>query len=219
MLKAKRASPSSKWMTVRRTFFSSDRLSALSSAIEEVSKREKAIVLVGRTSVFSAGLDLDVVRAGGADATRQLLVESSRCLISMLSAPIPMVAASTGHAMALGAILLTACDWRVGASGDFKIGVPATRNGITLTLGFISLLRARLNTAFQFRSILASEIFDPSGAIDSGFYDDLADPDAVKDVAFAKAKVLGAMPNRVYAAHKAALNKHVIDVLSSAIPG
>src|SRR5262245_12803766 len=79
-----------------------------------------SVVLAGRPGRFSAGFHLPTLTAGGPDAERMLrggFLLAER----MLSFPRPIVVACTGHAIAMGAFLVCSADYRVGASGHFRI--------------------------------------------------------------------------------------------------
>ena len=52
--------------------------------------------------------------------------------------------ACTGHSVAAGAILLMAGDLRIGAEGDFKIGLNETAIGLPLPAYAIALAQARM---------------------------------------------------------------------------
>src|SRR5262245_16538636 len=82
----------------------------------------RAVVIVGRPGRFCAGFDLETMRAGPGEA-RDLLRVGAELALRLYLFPAPVVLAVTGHALAMGAILLMASDVRVGASGDFKIGL------------------------------------------------------------------------------------------------
>ena len=110
-------------------------LAAIHEALDQAMADRAAVVLAGRTGVFSAGFDLGTLRAGGPDGVamgRGGFALAAR----VLSFPFPVVAACTGHAIAMGAFLLCACDYRIGAAGAYKltanevaIGFPGTRSG------------------------------------------------------------------------------------------
>src|SRR5690606_39192132 len=95
-------------------------LAALDTALDRAEADGAIVVLAGRSGVFSAGFDLKTLGArdkAAADLARGGFALTSR----LVSFPAPVIGACTGHAVALGALLLAACDYRIGASGDFKI--------------------------------------------------------------------------------------------------
>ncbi len=190
--------------------FSFALMDAFLSAFETAVRDANAIIVAGRDGVFSAGLDLKLLRAGAPADAKKLLTRTNAFMRALLAAEIPVVAASTGHAMALGALMLTAFDYRIGARGAFRVGVNATANGVTLPAGLFAAAQARLHPNYLKRSILCAEIFDPAGACDAGYYDELAAPGDVIDCAVTKARSLAALPAQTFAAHKAAFNAPII---------
>ena len=61
------------------------------------SEGARAVVIAGRPGCFSAGLDLGRVLAGSRSAV-ELLVPAVELAIRMISHPVPVVLAVTGHA-------------------------------------------------------------------------------------------------------------------------
>ena len=82
-----------------------------------------AVVLTGNAKFFSAGFDLKVMTQGTPDDIFNLVTHGAEMCLRLATFPKPVVAASTGHCMALGAIITLACDYRVGADGKFKVGM------------------------------------------------------------------------------------------------
>ncbi len=103
---------------------SHDVLGALETAFDDVEASDaRALVLAGRPGRFSAGFDLSVMTAGPAQA-RDLLGRGARLGLRLYEFPVPVVFAVTGHALAMGGILLCCADVRIGADGPFKLGLP-----------------------------------------------------------------------------------------------
>ena len=89
-----------------------------------------AIVVTGAGSCFSAGLDLKVVPAYDRDQQQEMVVQVNRLFGGLYGLPLPTVAAVNDHAIAGGAILTLACDYRIGAAGDYKLGLAEVRVGV-----------------------------------------------------------------------------------------
>jgi enoyl-CoA hydratase len=80
-------------------------LAAVNDALDQALWDQAVVVIAGRPGVFSAGFDLPVLRAGGAESAemvRRGFVLAER----LLSFPLPVVIACTGHALAMGAFLV-----------------------------------------------------------------------------------------------------------------
>mgnify|MGYP003455318658 CR=1 FL=1 len=81
-----------------------------------------ALVLHGRPGMFSAGFDLSVVNGGDVDAGARLLGAGADLFRRLYGAPVPVVAACTGHAVA--AVINDAAE-------VVTVGAPAAVNGRT----------------------------------------------------------------------------------------
>ena len=111
-------------------------LAALSAALDRAQRDKAIVVLAGRPGVFSAGFELPVLAAQGADA-RKMLRSGFELAHKLLSFPTPIVAACSGHALAMGAFLLLASDLlvlRLFAPTELPVGA------VTVTLGGMYLI-------------------------------------------------------------------------------
>ncbi len=100
-----------------------------------------AIAIVGRAGRFSAGFDLNVMRTDGAI---ELMNKGADLALELFTCPKPVVFGVTGHALAMGAVLLCTPDYRVGATGDFKIGLNEVRISMPVPPFATELARDRL---------------------------------------------------------------------------
>ncbi|MCB1733327.1 MAG: enoyl-CoA hydratase/isomerase family protein, partial [Halieaceae bacterium] len=92
-----------------------DVLAGLESALDRAEADDvSAVVIVGRDGKFSAGFDLKVMTSGP-EGARDMLGRGALLGLRMYMFPKPVVLAVTGHALAMGAILLCCADVRVGA--------------------------------------------------------------------------------------------------------
>jgi len=112
--------------------------------------------------------------------------------------PRPLVAACTGHALAAGALLLLASDLRIGARGPFRIGLNEVAIQLTLPVFAMELARDRLATRQFTAAVSQARIFDPEGACDAGFLDELTAPDELIENALAQARRLAALPHPAF---------------------
>ena len=166
--------------------FSHAMLDALGAALDRAEKEARAIVLAGRAERFSGGFDLKVMRQGG-DAVPALVTAGARLAIRVYECPLPVVIACTGHALAMGAVLLLAPDLRIGAQGAFKIGLNEVAIGMTLPGFAMELARERLSPRHLVRATALAEIYTPEGAVDAGFLDRAVPPAELEAVAVAEA--------------------------------
>lgn len=163
-----------------------------------------AVVVAGREQRFSGGFDLGVMRGDNVQAIVDLVADGGELVAHAFDAPVPVVAACTGHAIAAGALLLLGCDIRVGAAGDFKIGLSEVAIGMVLPDWALTIASDRLSKRHVHRCVANARLLNPSEAIDAGFLDEVVEPDQVVDRAIALAAELAALDANAYAGTMAA---------------
>lgn len=150
----------------------------------------RAIVLAGRDGVFSGGFDLGVVAHGGPTA-EALVRRGGHLLARLYASPVPTVAACTGHAVALGAVLLLVTDLRVGSDTDAAVGLNEVAIGMPLPELAVELARERLAAPLRTRAVLLAEMWTSTKAVDVGFLDEVVPAEQVLERALHQAKELG----------------------------
>ena len=169
-------------------------IAELHEHLDRAGREARAVLLAGRPGRLSAGFDLATMR-GGPEQVRALVTAGARLMLRIYAYPRPFVVACSGHALAAGAILLLVADRRIGALGDFKIGLNEVAIGLTLPVFAVELARERLSKRHFTAAATQAQIFDPDGAIDAGYLDQTEAPTALMDAAFAEAKRLAALSN------------------------
>jgi len=191
-------------------------IDALLSALDRAAGEAKAIVLAGRDERFCAGFDLRVMMSGPEHATA-LLKRGSELLMRLYEAPLPLVIACSGHALAGGALVVLTGDVRIGAAGAFKIGLNEVAIGLPVPVLAMELARDRLVKTELHRATLLATIYTPDDAVRAGYLDEVVAADQLMARAKAEAARLGALPNGAYRATKARLRgatiAHVRDSL------
>jgi enoyl-CoA hydratase len=111
------------------------------------------------------------MRSGDRDLVTSLSGQGFILFREMLSAPIPVLAACTGHALAAGALLLLAADHRIGQPGTYQVGLNETRIGIALPQDAVDMARFRLSTNHLAAATLFGTVVAPDLARDFGYLD------------------------------------------------
>ena len=193
-----------------------DMFRQLSDALARAEADRAVIVLRGREGVFSAGFDLRTLRAGGPDA--YAMVRAGFELAErMLAFPRPIVVACTGHAIAMGAFLLLSGDYRLGASGAFKVGANEVAIGITMPFFGVEICRQRLAPAHFHRAVINAEIYTPEDAVAAGFLDRVVPASALEDAARTVAGELARLDQTAHAATKLRARAGALDAIRAAI--
>ncbi len=176
-------------------------IDGLNAALDRAEKEAGAVLLAGRAGCFSAGFDLSTMKAG-ADAVRSLVSAGAELLLRLYEAPLPIVMACSGHALAMGAVLLLGSDFRIGAAGDFKIGLTEVSIRMTLPLFAVEIARDRLSRRHFHRSVIQAEIYRPEGAVDAGYLDRIVPTERLAEEALAEATRLAGLPRGAFSETK-----------------
>ncbi|MET7337566.1 crotonase/enoyl-CoA hydratase family protein [Nonomuraea sp. NPDC005650] len=191
-------------------------LTELGAALDRAAADSAVVLLEGREGVFSAGFDLRVLAAGG-DGALAMVRGGFELAARLLSFPTPVVAACTGHAVAMGAFLLLSADYRVGAAGPYRLVANEVAMGITMPYAAIEIVRQRLTPACFTRAVLLAETFSPDDAVAAGFLDRVVEPARVSEAARETAEALTALDLKAHAASKARARRQTLEAIRSGI--
>ncbi len=192
-------------------------IDAVNEGLDKALQDSRGVLISGREGVFSAGFDLKEFEKGP-DATTALVGRGAEMLLRLFCHPQPVVAACAGHAVAAGAFTLLASDTRLGAAGDFKIGLNETAIGMSLPVFGVQLAIARLSKRHQTAAVVQARMLSPEAARDAGFLDEVVAPDRLLDHAMGVASELAALPGDAYAANKLAVRQPYIQAIRASLP-
>jgi enoyl-CoA hydratase/carnithine racemase len=175
----------------------------------------RALVLSGGPKVFSAGLDVPYLLSLGEDRTALAAAWSEffRAARALAGCAVPVVAAMAGHAPAGGCVLALCCDYRVMASGPYRIGLNETQVGLVAPEGIQHLLRRVVGPHRAERLLVGGEMVDAGTAHAIGLVDELADIDHVTTRAIAWLQPLLALPRAPMLQTRAIARADVVDAL------
>ena len=191
-------------------------IDALLDALARAEREAAALVLTGRPEKFCAGFDLKVMMSGP-DNARQLLRRGSELLMKLYGAPLPLVIACTGHAIAGGALMVLTSDVRVGATGAFRIGLNELSIGLPVPVLAMELARDRLAPTALSRATLGAQIYSPEDAVTAGYLDAVVPADQLLARATQEAAKLGAFSRVMYRATKDRLRGKTIAYILGAV--
>jgi enoyl-CoA hydratase/carnithine racemase len=190
---------------------------ALRAAIDAALAADaRGLVLGGGPKVFSAGLDVPhLLSLDGAalHAAWEAFFDAARAIAA---SPVPVVAALDGHAPAGGCVLALCCDYRVMASGPYRIGLNETQVGLVAPEGIQHLLRRVVGAHRAERLLVSGELVDAQRALEIGLVDELTDIDHVTARAIDWLRGLLALPRQPMQQTRAIARE---DVLAALQPG
>lgn len=175
-----------------------DMLEQFSDALDQAEQAGKVVIVAGRPGKFSAGFDLAVMGEGG-DAMLKILKGGAELAQRLLQFPTPVVLAVSGHALAMGGLLLLTADYRIGTAGNYKLGLNEVAIGMTMPYFGVELARARLDPAHFQLAVSCAHLYDADGAVEAGFLDEAVEVDQLMSRSVAVAEQLAGID---MAAHK-----------------
>lgn len=175
----------------------------------------KAIVLTGRGKMFSAGVDLKRLSAGGAEYVTQFLPKLHALYEAVFFHPKPVIAAINGHAIAGGAVLAACADRRVMArdSGG-RVGITELQVGVPLPALAFEIVRFAVPSRYLPEFALGGGTYVTEEAFAKGWVDELVDGWELMPRATRLAKYHAALSPEAYAQTKAQIRQPVADAFA-----
>jgi enoyl-CoA hydratase len=168
----------------------------------------RAVVVTGRGRIFSAGVDLLQVTAGGVDYVRKFLPTLHRLYDAVFFHPRPVVAAINGHAIAGGCVLACCADRRIMARGGGRMGVTELLVGVPFPALAFEIMRFAVPLPeFTF----GGATYDVEAALAHGWVDEVAEADALPQRAVAAAQSLARLSPLAFAQTKKQLRQEVAE--------
>lgn len=192
---------------------------ALTARLEEYRQSPaKALVLAGTGRIFSAGVDLKRIIAGGAPYVRAFLPALNRAIETLFSQLKPVVAAVNGHAIAGGCIIACAADQRLMARDSGRIGIPELLVGVPFPVVPLEVMRFAVPAPHLQALLYRSATFSADEALQRGIVDAVVDAERLLDEALAVAEALAAIPPTAFALTKRLLREPVLERIHVGAP-
>ena len=197
--------------------FSPQMIQDVNECLDKVPTESGALIITGRDGMFSAGFDLKIISAGDMQATMDMSLSGFKLLSRLFSFPRPILAACSGHGIALGTFLLCCCDYRIGVKGDFMIGANEMRTNMVIPIPILELISHRVSASHKYRAILGAEMYSIENGIGAGLIDEVVDPENLMETAMLKAKDLATMGHPSYSLTKELLIREPLQKINDAI--
>src|SRR6056297_959094 len=190
---------------------------ALDSAIEEQTRLgARALVLSGRTGLFSAGLDVPELLTLDEAGMRAFWRDLFGLLERIAASPVPIVTALTGHSPAGGTVIALYADYRVQAAGDFKLGLNEVQVGLVVPPVIHKALVRLIGPYRAERHLVAGEMIPATQALAVGLVDQIVAPDRVVETAVAWCQRHLALPKHAMSATRALCRVDLIESFQGA---
>ena len=182
-------------------------LEALADALDDVEERARAVVLTGTGSAFSAGADLIRLLDEGSRYIEAARPHATRAFERMFTISRPVVAAINGHAIAGGCVIALACDHRITASGEHRLGLAELKVGVPFPAWALEIVRYAVSPPHLQRLIYSGRLVTPEEALGVGLVDEVVAPDQLMERARTVARRLASIPGRTFQLTKRSLRE------------
>ena len=197
--------------------FSPKMIQDVNECLDKVPTESGALIITGRDGMFSAGFDLKIISSGDMQATMDMSLSGFKLLSRIFSFPRPVLAACSGHGIALGTFLLCCCDYRIGVKGDYMIGANEMRTNMVIPIPILELISHRVTASHKYRAILGAEMYSIQDGVEAGLIDEIVDSKDLMEAAMLKAKDLASMGHPSYTLTKELFIREPLQKINDAI--
>ena len=154
-------------------------MSEFSEAVDEAVVGTRRVVIVQSASekFFSAGADIKKFLEGDVDANMEMIKVSQAAFRRMAAAPQVFIAFIAGHALGGGLEIALACDIRLAASGEYKLGLPEVTLGLLPGNGGTQRLTRLIGPSRAMELLLTGRTFEAEEAREMGLVAAVYDSD------------------------------------------
>ena len=197
--------------------FSSAMSSTINQLLDEVPNDKGALLITGRQGLLSGGFDLKTMTGGEAKDIIEMSVNGFKLLARIYGFSRPVVVASSGHAIALGAFLLCCADYRVGAKGKYLVQANEHRNNMSIPIPILEISKSRISKRHWHRAILNAEAYPIDQSVEAGYLDEVVDEEDLMKRAMEVATDLATLGHPHYQMTKDLDQKDILERINAGI--
>ena len=197
--------------------FSSAMSSTINQLLDEVPNDKGALLITGRQGLLSGGFDLKTMTGGEAKDIIEMTVNGFKLLARIYGFSRPVVVASSGHAIALGAFLLCCADYRVGAKGKYLVQANEHRNNMSIPIPILEISKSRISKRHWHRAILNAEAYPIDQSVEAGYLDEVVDEGELMKRAMEVATDLATLGHPHYQMTKDLDQKDILERINAGI--
>lgn len=154
----------------------------------------RVIILTGRPGMFSGGIDVPELLPQSRAAVEGFWLAFFRLTRALAASPVPVVAAISGHAPAGGAVLAIHCDYRIGARGNFRMGLNEVAVGLPVPDCIMLALEHLVGARLAQRLAMTAQLVGVDEALAIGLLDEAVEPDQLLAHAWDWSRRLAGLP-------------------------
>ncbi len=189
-----------------------DLLEGLSRAVEGAVRDPgvRGILLGSGGKLFSPGLDLVELSAYERREMERFMGRFADCVLSLFSAPKPVFAAVSGHAVAGGCVLALTADRRILRRGAM-MGLNEIQVGVPLPFGVSELLRESVSPASLEEIALLGRNYTDEEALGAGLAHELHEAEGFEEHCLRRLEEYAAKDSRAFGFTKGYLRSAAIE--------
>lgn len=172
----------------------------------------RAVILSGQPGMFSAGLDIPHLLRQSREQMLEFWEQFFGTQHTLAAAPMPVVAAITGHSPAGGAVLALYCDYRVMAAGAYRIGLNEVQVGLFPGPLIHAALKRVVGARHAERLLTGGLMLSAEEALRVGLVDQLAAEAQVVPAALQWANTMVSLPAQALARTRRMVRTEIIEL-------
>jgi enoyl-CoA hydratase/carnithine racemase len=133
----------------------------------------KGLIISGKEHYFSAGLDLVELYQYNEQEMESFWVDFSQMTFALASFAKPLICAISGHSPAGGCILSLCGDYRLMASGNYKIGLNEVPVGIIVPTHIFALYAYWIGSRNAYQNLMEGRLLTPEEALEMKLVDEI----------------------------------------------
>ena len=137
------------------------------------------VVVTGDGGAFSGGVDFKEVPGYSASERAQTIGHINAMVAALYGLPAATVAAVNGHAIGGAFVVMLACDTRLLAAGDARLGLTEVTAGIPYPACAMEVVKAELEPGIRRHLVMSGELIDPARALANGIADELVSAESL----------------------------------------
>jgi 3,2-trans-enoyl-CoA isomerase len=177
-----------------------------------------AVILTGNGSFFSFGLDVPELYDYAKNDFIDFLGKFTDLCTFIFTFPKPVIAAVNGHAIAGGCMLMTACDYRIMASGKAKISLNEVTFGSLVFAGSVETLKCCVGHRVAETMLLQGRMYNANQAHELGLIDRVVSSDELMPIAQEAASGFATNDLRAFTALKELVRGPIADEMRKRDP-
>jgi len=134
------------------------------------------VVVTGEGPAFSGGVDFKEAPGYTTERKSRMVSDINHTITTLYGLPTATVAAVNGHAIGGAFVVMLACDTRIAADTDAKLGLTEVTAGIPYPACPMEVVKAEIEPAYRRHLVLTGLTIDPGTAQARGLIDELVAP-------------------------------------------